>query len=298
MTAPGHSEPAGAAAGSAAPGRARRGSPGAHPTDGPAPLALRDVRVAYGYHHAVDGVSLTVPAGGWTAVVGPNGAGKTSLLHAVSGGVGTSGVVEVGGRDVVALSPRERARLVALVPQRPLIPESMTVLDYVLLGRTAHLGYLAVEGPTDLRVAADTLDDLGLTAFAERAVQTLSGGEQQRTVLARALVQQTPVLLLDEPTAALDVGHRQQVLELVDRLRRECQLTVLAAMHDLTMAAQYADHLALVVGGRVVATGAPAEVLTRECIAEHFDADVHVLTTPDGDVALVPARSPTRGRRP
>ncbi len=300
MTAPGRADRAGVAADGAAATEAAgaRRPGGGHPVDGPAPLTLRDVRVAYGDHRAVDGVSLGVPAGAWTAVVGPNGAGKTSLLHAVTGGVDATGAVEVGGRDLTGLPPRARARLVALVPQRPVIPASMTVLDYVLLGRTAHLGYLAVEGPTDLRVAADTLDDLGLTAFARRPVQTLSGGEQQRTVLARALAQQTPVLLLDEPTSALDIGHRQQVLELVDRLRRECRLTVLAAMHDLTLAAQYADRLVLVVDGRVVSEGTPAEVLTRRRIAEHFHAEVHVLSTPDGGLALVPARSPARGRRP
>lgn len=286
-----------------APGRARDGGPATgpapaegHPAEGPATLELREVTVAYGGNRVVDDVSLTVAAGTWTALVGPNGAGKTSLLHAVTGGVDATGEVTVGGRDLTRLAPRARARRVALVPQRPIVPEAMTVLDYVLLGRTAHLGYLAVEGPSDLRVAADALDDLGLTALAERTVQTLSGGEQQRTVLARALAQQTPVLLLDEPTSALDVGHRQQVLELVDRLRHECRLTVLAAMHDLTMAAQYADRLVLVVDGRVVADGTPAEVVTRERIAEHFDADVHVLRTPDGGVALVPARSPARGR--
>jgi iron complex transport system ATP-binding protein len=271
-----------------APGR----TDGGHaPGDGPATLELCDVAVAYGGRRAVDGVSLTVAAGTWTALVGPNGAGKTSLLHAVTGGVAATGEVAVGGRDLAALAPRARAQRVALVPQRPIIPEAMSVLDYVLLGRTAHLGYLAVEGPTDLRVTADVLADLGLAALAHRPVQTLSGGEQQRTVLARALAQQTPVLLLDEPTSALDIGHRQQVLELVDRLRHECQLTVLAAMHDLTMAAQYADRLVLVVDGRLVADGAPAEVLTRQRIAAHFDADVHVVPTPDGGVALVPARS-------
>jgi iron complex transport system ATP-binding protein len=169
----------------------------------------------------------------------------------------------------------------------------MAVSDYVLLGRTAHLPYLGVESARDRQIAADTLARLDLGALAARAVSTLSGGEQQRVVLARALVQHTPVLLLDEPTAALDIGHRQQVLELVDTLRRDCRLTVLAAMHDLTLAAQYADHLVLLDHGRVAAAGAPREVLTAERVATHFGADVHVLTTPDGGLALVPAR----GRR-
>ena len=267
-----------------------------HPVGGPADVAMTGVHVAYADHTAVDAVTLQVPAGGWTALVGPNGAGKTSLLHAVSGAVPATGAIAVGGADMARAHPRWRARHVALVPQRPVIPEAMTVFDYVLLGRTAHLSYLAVETTADLHLVTEVLDRLDLVPFAQRPVQTLSGGEQQRVVLARALAQQTPVLLLDEPTAALDIGHRQHVLSLVDRLRRECELTVLAAMHDLTLAAQYADRLVLLDGGRVAADGPPVEVLTRQRIAEHFDADVHVVTAPDGGLALIPARTPPEPR--
>jgi iron complex transport system ATP-binding protein len=273
-----------------------RTAPVTHPADGPADLAVTGVRVAYGDRTAVDGVTLRVPTGGWTALIGPNGAGKTSLLHAVSGAVPATGTVAVGGADLAGVRPRRRARHVALVPQRPVIPEAMTVFDYVLLGRTAHLSYLAVESAADLQVVSDVLDRLDVTAFSGRAVQALSGGEQQRVVLARALAQQTPVLLLDEPTSALDIGHRQHVLDLVDRLRRECELTVLAAMHDLTLAAQYADRLVLLDGGRVAAEGVATDVLTRQRIADHFDADVHVLIAPDGGIGLVPART-RPGRR-
>jgi iron complex transport system ATP-binding protein len=276
-------------AGPGAPGREA-----GHPADGPAGLTVTDLRVRYGAHAAVDGITLTVRVGQWVALIGPNGAGKTSLLHAASGAVPATGAIRVGDTDLLTATPRRRARRVALVPQRPVIPEAMTVFDYVLLGRTAHLSYLGVEDDTDLDVAADTLDRLGLAAFAHRPVQTLSGGEQQRVVLARALAQETPVLLLDEPTSALDIGHRQQVLELVDQLRHECRLTVLAAMHDLTLAAQYADRLVLLDRGRVAAAGAPRQVLTRQRIADHFEADVHVVEAPDGGLALLPAR---RGRR-
>jgi len=253
-------------------------------------LMLRDVTVRYGDQVALDAVSLSVAPGTWTALIGPNGAGKTSLLHAVTGAVPCRGSVTVGDEHLPALAVRARAQRVALVPQRPVIPDLMHVRDYVLLGRTAHLPYLGVEGAGDRQIVADTLERLSLTAFADRPVATLSGGEQQRAVLARALAQQTPVLLLDEPTSALDIGHRQQVLELVDVLRRECLMTVLAAMHDLTLAAQYADHLVLVDQGRIAATGTPREVLTAERVTAHFDAHVHVLDTPDGGLALVPAR--------
>lgn len=272
---------------------AHRGITGAH-DDGPARLHVHELSVRYGDRTALDTVTLTVPAGGWTALIGPNGAGKTSLLHAITGAVPCSGTIVVGDDERLdAMPPRARARRLALVPQRPVMPGTMRVGDYVLLGRTAHLPYLGVEGAGDRAVAADTLARLGLGDLAGRAVSTLSGGEQQRVVLARALAQQTPVLLLDEPTAALDIGHRQQVLELVDTLRRDRDLTVLAAMHDLTLAAQYADQLVLLHHGRVAATGTPREVLTATRIAEHFDAEVHVLDTPDGDIALVPARRRT-----
>jgi iron complex transport system ATP-binding protein len=257
---------------------------------GPAVLTLRDVTVGYGELVAVDRVSVTVSPGEWTALVGPNGAGKTSLLHAVTGAVSSRGTLTVGDDDLASLPARARARRVALVPQRPVIPDAMPVSDYVLLGRTAHLPYLGVEGAGDRRVVAETLARLDLRGLAGRAVAALSGGEQQRVVLARALAQQTPVLLLDEPTSALDIGHRQQVLELVDALRRECHLTVFAAMHDLTLAAQYADRLILLDHGRIVVAGAPREVLTADRIAAHFGADVHVIDTPDGGLALVPAR--------
>jgi iron complex transport system ATP-binding protein len=252
---------------------------------------MRDVTVRYGRRVAVDGVSVTVTPGGWTALIGPNGAGKTSLLHALTGVVPCEGTLAVGEDDLAALRPRERARMVALVPQRPVIPAAMSVADYVLLGRTAHLPYLGLEGADDRRIAAETLERLDLRDLSRRRVSTLSGGEQQRVVLARALAQQTPVLLLDEPTSALDIGHRQQVLELVDELRRECLLTVFAAMHDLTLAAQYAEHLVLLDRGRSAATGAPREVLTVDRVATHFGADVHVLDLPDGGLALVPART-------
>jgi len=258
---------------------------------GPAGLSVRDLTVRYGAHVAVDAVSLDVAAGQWIALIGPNGAGKTSLLHAITGAVPCDGTLSIGDEQrLQTLPPRRRARRVALVPQQPLIPEAIAVFDYTLLGRTTHLPYLGVEGTRDRQIVADTLDHLGLLDLAGRAVHTLSGGEQQRVVLARALVQQTPVLLLDEPTSALDIGHRQQVLELVDRLRRDDHLTVLAAMHDLILAAQYADGLVLMDAGCVVAAGSAADVLTRDRIARHYSADVQVLSTPDGAVAPVPVR--------
>jgi cobalamin transport system ATP-binding protein len=251
-------------------------------------LALDGLSVELGGSQILDGVSGSVEAGEWVTVIGPNGAGKSTLLRAVAGLVPCVGAVEIGGAN--ELGRRDLARRVALVPQSPSLPPQMTVAEYVLLGRTPHLGYLAREGAHDREIADAALVRLDLVELADRRLGTLSGGERQRAVLARALAQQAPILLLDEPTNALDVGRGQQALELVDALRREAGLTVLAAMHDLTLAGQYADRLLLLDGGRIVAAGAVPDVLTDELIARHYGASVRVLRDENGAIVVVPVR--------
>jgi iron complex transport system ATP-binding protein len=251
-------------------------------------LAVSGLSVELGGSRILDGVSGSVGAGEWVTVIGPNGAGKSTLLRAVAGLIPSLGAVEVGGD--ARLPRRERARRVALVPQSPSLPPQMTVAEYVLLGRTPHLGYLAREGAQDREIADAALVRLDLVELADRRLGTLSGGERQRAVLARALAQQAPILLLDEPTNALDVGRGQQALELVDALRREAGLTVLAAMHDLTLAGQYADRLLLLDGGRIVAAGSADDVLTHELIARHYGASVRVLRDETGALVVVPVR--------
>lgn len=253
-------------------------------------LELDDVSVAYDGSPAVTGLSLVVPAGAWVGLVGPNGAGKSTLLRATAGLVACSGDVRVDGRPLASLSRRRLARLIAFVPQRPEIPESMDVFDYVMLGRTPYISYLGTEGRRDLHVVRDVLGRLELAPLRARPLGSLSGGELQRVVLARALAQRAPILLLDEPTAALDVGHQQQVLELVDALRHEHGLTVLSAMHDLTLAGQFNDNLVLMSGGRAAAWGAARTVLTESLILEHYGASVRVLQEPDGGVVVIPLR--------
>jgi len=253
-------------------------------------LALRDLSVELGGSQILHSVSGSVDAGEWVTVIGPNGAGKSTLLRAVAGLITSQGAVEIRGDERAALGRRELSRRVALVPQLPELPPSMTVAEYVLLGRTPHLGYFGREGGRDLEIADAALVRLDLVEFASRRLGTLSGGERQRAVLARALAQQAPILLLDEPTNALDVGRGQQALELVDALRREAGLTVLAAMHDLTLAGQYADRLLLLDCGRIVAAGGAPEVLTDELISCHYGASVRVLQDEDGRVVVVPVR--------
>ncbi|AHI00389.1 ABC transporter ATP-binding protein [Kutzneria albida] len=255
-------------------------------------LELRGVGAGYRGRPVVSDVSLELPEGSWLAIIGPNGAGKSTLLKSVAGLVPATGEVLLGGRALGSLSQRERAREIGYAPQIPALPEGLTVTDYVLLGRTPHLGPLGREGHADLVVVAEVLGRLDLSALANRPLRTLSGGERQRAVLARVLAQQTGVLLLDEPTTGLDIGHAQALLELVDTLRRADGTTVVTTLHDLTLAAQYPDRVLLLDSGRVVASGPPASVLTADRLSEHYAARVTVLTAPGGDQVVAPIRTP------
>jgi iron complex transport system ATP-binding protein len=235
-------------------------------------------------------LSATVRRGEWVGLIGPNGAGKTTLLRAIAGLVSFGGSILLGGSSLVASTRREIARRVALVPQQPQTPRELTVAEYVLLGRTPYIGYLATESRADRLAAERAIARLGLRGFAERALGSLSGGELQRAVLARALAQEAPILLLDEPTSALDLGRQQQALELVDELRHDEELTVVAAMHDLSLAAQYADRLVLIDQGRVVVDGPARDVLSEARIETYFGASVRVVRE-NGDVFVLPRRA-------
>ena len=237
----------------------------------------------------LDGVDLEVADGEWVTVIGPNGAGKSTLLRAVGGLVPYAGEVELGADRLATLKRRERARRIATVAQNPVVPPGMRVVDYVLLGRTPYIAPLGRESASDLSAVDDVLVLLDLTRFAGRKLDTLSGGERQRVFLARALAQGAPILLLDEPTSALDIGHQQEVLELVDRLRADRGLTVLATMHDLSTAGQYADRLVLLADGRVAAAGTPREVLTVDLLAAHYRVRVKVIDGDQGPL-VVPTR--------
>jgi iron complex transport system ATP-binding protein len=253
-------------------------------------LALDAVAVSYGSRAALAPYTDRVESGEWLGLIGPNGAGKSSLLRAVAGLVDAAGVVAVDDRPLGELSRRERAGLVAYVPQEPLIPHDMSVFDYVLLGRTPYITYFGAPTRIDRDIAAGVLHRLDLVALADRFLGSLSGGERQRVVIARALAQQAPVLLLDEPTAALDIGHQQQALELVTELRSTDGLTVVSALHDLTLAGTYADRLAMLHEGRVAARGTAAEVLTAERLRDVYHVGVTVDIDDDGTVVVVPRR--------
>lgn len=254
-------------------------------------LAMRSLSVDLGGLPIISNVDLAVGDGEWVGLLGPNGAGKTTLLNAVLGLAPSRGGLLIDNSDLRKMDRAERARAIASVPQRPVIPPDMTVADYVLLGRTPHISYLGSEGQQDVEAAAEASTALHLDGYEHRRLETLSGGELQRAVLARALAQEAPILLLDEPIASLDVGHQQTVLELVERLRRSLGLTVLSALHDLTLAAQFCDRLVLLSAGRVAAEGAASAVLTEDAIRDHYGATVRVLNDLDGGLAVIPVRA-------
>jgi len=242
-----------------------------------------DVVVSYGNGAVVGPVSLAVVDGEWLGLIGPNGAGKSTLLRTAVGLVEYLGTVDIGQDRRVA------GRDIAWLPQRPHLPEEMSVSDYVLLGRTPHIGYLGSESPSDMAAAAGAIDRLGLELLSTRRLATLSGGEAQRVVLARALAQEANVLLLDEPTANLDVGHAVEVLETLDSLRRDEGLTVVTAIHDLTLAGRFADRLALLAGGALISDGSPADVLTEDRLIRHYGDGIRVESHSDGP-AVIPTR--------
>ena len=251
-------------------------------------IDVGDLHVELGGAPILRGLSFSVARGEWLGLLGPNGAGKTTALRALAGLVPYHGSIRIDGNEARTAGRRRLARSIALVPQLPERPPELTVAEYVLLGRTPHLGYFASEGADDRAAAARALARLELEDFSQRALGSLSGGELQRAVLARALAQEAPILLLDEPTSALDLGRQQQALELVLSLRED-GLTIVSAMHDLTLAGQYADRLVLLDRGTVVAEGSANDVLSPKNIAEYYGASVRIVEDA-GHVFVLPFR--------
>ena len=254
-------------------------------------IGFCDLTVSYNGTNAVVGFNDLLHSGEWLCLIGPNGAGKSSVLRAAAGLVSYTGSVAINQTEIPAASARWRAQHIAYVPQAPVIPTDMSVYEYVLLGRNPYINYFSSETSHDRDVIDRVLSRLDLVQFSERKLGTLSGGEIQRLVIARALAQEAPVLLLDEPTSALDIGHQQQALELVDSLRREQGLTIISAMHDLTLAGLYADRLVLMHEGHRVAEGTAKQVLRSETLAEFYGVSARVHHEPDGTVVVIPQRS-------
>jgi iron complex transport system ATP-binding protein len=251
-------------------------------------LKIQTLSVSYGSRRILHEVSLEVQSGEVLALIGPNGAGKSTLIRAASGVIRiASGQVRTNGDDFASLSPLQRARYIATVPQAVSLPPAYTVWETVLFGRTPYLGFLGQPSQKDAEIARQSLARVSALPLAERRVGELSGGEQQRVLLARALCQSTPILLLDEPTAHLDLQYQVGLLELVQELAHKDNLAVLVALHDLNLAAHYADRIALMVAGKIKAMGKPRDVLQADLIQEAYCLPVKVVKHPFLDIPLV-----------
>ena len=250
-------------------------------------LKIKNLSVSYGSRRILHDISLDVQSGEILALIGPNGAGKSTLIRAVSGVIPYSGHVRANGDDFAAISTLQRAKYIATVPQAVSMPPAYTVWETVLLGRTPYLGFLGQPSQKDEEIARQSLARVSALPFADRRVGELSGGEQQRVLLARALCQSTPILLLDEPTAHLDLQYQVGLLELVSELAHKDDLAVLVALHDLNLAAHYADRIALMVAGNIKAIGKAKDVLQPELIQEAYCLPVQVVQHPFLDIPLV-----------
>jgi len=256
-------------------------------------LEIKSLSVGYGPRLVLHAINLHIQSGEIVALIGPNGAGKTTLIRAVSGVIRPqAGLIRAGGKDLAGMASAQRARMLAVVPQARNLPDPYSVWHTVLLGRTPYLGWLGQPSERDRERVRWALERTETLDLAERRIGELSGGEQQRVLLARALAQETPILLLDEPTAHLDLHHQTTLLDLVYALTRENHLTVLMALHDLNLAAVYADRVSLLVDGRMQAVGTPAEVLTAERLSAAYRLPLQIIQHPDFGVPLVlPDRS-------
>lgn len=256
-----------------------------------APLRAVGVDIGYGGSPIVAGLDLEIPASSVTAVIGPNGCGKSTTLRALARLLRPSaGHVELHGRPLSGMRPREVARRLAMLPQTPQAPQGMTVADLAARGRQPHQPWYRQWSAEDDRIAEQALADTGVLDLADRPLEELSGGQRQRAWIAMTLAQQTPILLLDEPTSHLDLAHGVEVLELLVRLRRDTGRTIVVVLHDLSLAARYADHLVVMRDGAIVARGPPATTMTSGLLMEAFGLRAHVFADPiDHAVTVVPA---------
>jgi iron complex transport system ATP-binding protein len=266
--------------------------PGAGTPSAPVRLAAEQLRLAYDDTVVVDGLDLELTEGSFTAIVGPNGCGKSTLLRALGRLLRpASGQVLLDGRAIARTPTREVAKVLGLLPQTPVAPEGLTVGDLVARGRHPHQSWLRQWSRDDEAVVAEALSWTSMADLADRAVDTLSGGQRQRAWISMALAQGTDLLLLDEPTTYLDLSHQIDVLDLVARLHTERGRTVVVVLHDLNLAARYAQRLVAMKDGVLVASGTPEEVLTEQLLADVFELEARVLPDPvAGTPMVVPVR--------
>jgi len=257
-------------------------------------IQATSLHAAYGPLPVLQDVSFSIPRGEFFIIIGPNGSGKTTLLKILSAIMPFQrGNLEVAGIPMAKYSRRSLARIMALVPQS--VPEDLpfTVRELILMARSPHMGLLGLEGDRDIQLAEEAMAFTGVETLADRKMDQLSGGERQRTFIARAVCQEPQIILLDEPTAALDLAHQVRVMDLMEKLRAEKGLTIVMVSHDINLAAMYGNRLMLLKGGRIVKMGLPAEVITFKTLEEAYDCPLLVDESPLGNfqrVTLVPKK--------
>ena len=251
-------------------------------------LKIDSLTVSYGEKRVLKNLSIEARSGEIVALIGPNGAGKTTLIRAISGTVPIeSGQIYVNGEDLSHLSTAERARMLAVVPQARQMGGAYSVEQAVMMGRTAYMSWLGRESQEDQDAVQLALEQAQLKEFSQRSIAELSGGEQQRVLLARALAQSTPVLLLDEPTNHLDLNHQTNLLALIKKLSKEKGLAVMMAVHDLNLVSFVADKVALLVDGEIKTFGTPQEVITTETISKAYQTSVEIISHPTTGAPII-----------
>ncbi len=244
-------------------------------------LRLDQVSLGYGRRTVLHNISLEARPGEMLGIIGPNGSGKSTLIRGITRLISpSSGQIFLDGQNIASMSHSDLARLVAVVPQNPVLPGLFTAFEVVLMGRTPHLGFLKYEGKRDLAIVQRAMEATQTAAFAERRIGELSGGERQRLTIARALAQEPKIILLDEPTAHLDINYQIETLDIARQLCLEQKLIVVATLHDLNLAAQYCDRLVMLCDGKIHCQGTPEAVINTQTVKEVYGAEVYVYPHP------------------
>ena len=255
-------------------------------------IDFQNITHAYGYQPVLEDISLSIPIGSFFILIGPNGSGKTTLMKAISGiEKPQQGQVRILDRPIQSYTQKNLAKTIAFVPQTILLDVPFTVTEVILMGRAPHQGVLGIEDQNDLKVVKEAMGFVGVEHLAERKLDQLSGGERQRVYIAKALCQEPKVILLDEPTASLDLEHQIRIMDLMERLKAEKGVTVVMVSHDVNLAAMYAECLLLLKDGKIVEMGSPNEVLTYHTLIKTYNCTLFVDESPLGEfprITLVP----------